>query len=128
MKDGFPCTRQTFTSPTIWPVSRMKTRSIRSGLMGVLLVCVVMAMAHAETPGAGSMRAAAMAGTGYPADAEQLAVLVDYLLDDASPPPVESEKVRALVVPHAGYNFSGPAAAAAYKLVQGHSYRRALEQ
>ena len=75
----------------------MKTRSIRPGLMGVLLVCVVIEMAHAETSGAGSMRAAAMAGTGYPADAKQLAVLVDYLLDDASPPPVERKKVRALV-------------------------------
>jgi len=58
-------------------------------------------------------RPAAVAGLFYPADARALARHVGQLLaeaavpDDASPP-------KVLVVPHAGYVYSGPVAAQAY--------------
>ncbi len=66
-------------------------------------------------PGTGERRAAA-AGTFYPSDPDELAAQVDALLDGASMPGAVAEPL-ALVVPHAGYVFSGPVAATAYALV-----------
>ncbi len=63
-----------------------------------------------------SVRNAAVAGQFYPADPAVLQRDVDSLLaaapahPDASPP-------KALVVPHAGYVYSGPVAAGAYRLL-----------
>jgi MEMO1 family protein len=58
------------------------------------------------------VRAPAVAGTFYPADPSVLCDQVDRLLAEArlqdGPPPA------ALVVPHAGYVYSGPVAASAY--------------
>ena len=63
-------------------------------------------------------RTAAVAGTFYPADPAVLQHEVDELLAGAScdidaPPNVCRPK--ALIVPHAGYRFSGPTAATAYR-------------
>ncbi len=61
-------------------------------------------------------RPAALAGSFYPADARTLAREVDRLLDAAAP----GEAARApklLVVPHAGYVYSGEVAAQAYALL-----------
>lgn len=65
----------------------------------------------------GSVRPAAVAGTFYPAGADALRVTVDGLL--AAEPPVEVDvEPRLLVVPHAGYIYSGPVAATAYGLLR----------
>lgn len=66
---------------------------------------------------AGSIRPAAAAGTFYPADPRVLAATVDGLLDEAAPPS-DVGRPRALVVPHAGYQYSGPIAATAYALLR----------
>jgi MEMO1 family protein len=59
------------------------------------------------------VRRAAVAGAFYPARAADLAALVDRLV--AAAPLGEIDDVpRALVVPHAGYQYSGSVAAAAY--------------
>jgi hypothetical protein len=67
-------------------------------------------MAHS----ANAVRPAAVAGAFYPGNAVQLAQQVDSLLAH-----VEASKVRpkALIVPHAGYIYSGPIAASAYAVV-----------
>ena len=60
-----------------------------------------------------STRAAAVAGYFYDADPLRLQHHVDQLLNAA---PADSGPVpRALIVPHAGYVYSGPTAAFAYK-------------
>lgn len=65
-------------------------------------------------------RPPAAAGTFYPSDPAVLAEEVDRLLDgaaapgDGTPPPV------ALIVPHAGYVYSGPVAATAYAALLPH--------
>lgn len=59
-----------------------------------------------------SIRPAAVAGTFYPADPARLHDQVDALLRTAAPPPAPAP--RALIVPHAGYAYSGPVAATAY--------------
>jgi AmmeMemoRadiSam system protein B len=62
-------------------------------------------------------RPAAVAGTFYPADASALRGAVDRLLAEAGPAPREAAAFKALIVPHAGYVYSGPIAAAAYARV-----------
>jgi AmmeMemoRadiSam system protein B len=58
------------------------------------------------------VRTPAVAGTFYPAEPDELSSLVRDLLDSAQPP---GDLVpRALIVPHAGYAYSGPIAASAY--------------
>jgi AmmeMemoRadiSam system protein B len=57
------------------------------------------------------------AGSFYPRGAAELAATVDRLLAEARPWPVPGG-LRALVVPHAGYVFSGAVAAAGFATLQ----------
>lgn len=61
------------------------------------------------------MRPPAVAGAFYPADPVRLRREVADLLAAASP--VEAAAPLALIVPHAGYMYSGPVAATAYALL-----------
>ena len=56
-------------------------------------------------------REPAVAGLFYPEDPIELAEMVDLFLADCSHPPL---KPKALIVPHAGYIYSGSIAAVAY--------------
>ncbi|MBM3695932.1 MAG: AmmeMemoRadiSam system protein B [Actinobacteria bacterium] len=58
------------------------------------------------------MRPPAVAGAFYPADPAALRREVQEMLAAASP--VEAAAPLALIVPHAGYDYSGPVAATAY--------------
>ena len=60
-----------------------------------------------------TIRPAAVAGLFYPAHAAELAASVRQLLDQAPGAP-EQPAPKALIVPHAGYVYSGPTAARAY--------------
>jgi AmmeMemoRadiSam system protein B/AmmeMemoRadiSam system protein A len=60
-----------------------------------------------------SVRPAAVAGSFYPADSAQLAQVVRELLS-AVHPAVTAAPPKALIVPHAGYIYSGAVAAQAY--------------
>lgn len=62
-----------------------------------------------------AVRPAAVAGAFYPADAARLRREVAALLAAASPP--VAPPPAALIVPHAGYVYSGPVAASAYALL-----------
>ena len=62
-----------------------------------------------------TVRQPAVAGMFYPADPRQLAHDVQQLLNAAHPPALTP---KALIVPHAGYIYSGPIAATAYATLQ----------
>ena len=62
-----------------------------------------------------SVRPPAVAGLFYEDDPQRLSIDVAALLDAA---PRSKLKAKALVVPHAGYIYSGPVAASAYRLLQ----------
>ncbi len=62
-------------------------------------------------------REPAVAGTFYPAEKERLAHLVERFLDRAREVEVPGG-LKGVIVPHAGYVFSGPVAATGFKLVQ----------
>ena len=71
-----------------------------------------------------TIRQPAVAGTFYPADAKELASMIDGFLAKAAPPPLEN--VVALVAPHAGYQYSGPVAAYSYALLKGRKFDRVV--
>ncbi len=63
----------------------------------------------------------AVAGAFYPADKEILSTTIEKYLNEAAPAPV-SEHIFGIAVPHAGYQYSGPVAAYAYKSIEGKKY------
>jgi AmmeMemoRadiSam system protein B len=69
-----------------------------------------------------SVRPPAVAGSFYPASRRALAALVDSLLAAAAP--TYGPPPKALVVPHAGYVYSGPIAATAYARLRGDTRRK----
>lgn len=72
------------------------------------------------------VREPAVAGMFYPAQAERLHDTIGELLEPAAPDSGPAPK--ALIVPHAGYVYSGPIAATAYRRLLPHrnSYRRVV--
>lgn len=64
-----------------------------------------------------NIRPAAVAGHFYPAEREQLASDIGMLLQASSPAPATAPP-KALIVPHAGYIYSGPTAAFAYRRLE----------
>ena len=67
----------------------------------------------------GTVRRAAVAGMFYPADASQLEAEVGELLDGVEALEPRLAHPKALIVPHAGYLYSGPTAARAYDELSG---------
>ena len=63
-----------------------------------------------------NIRPPAVAGMFYPANAVKLRADIQRFLSEADPPELSS--LRALILPHAGYIYSGPVAAYGYKLLQ----------
>lgn len=66
----------------------------------------------------GTVRTPAAAGRFYPANPGELAALVDRLLEAAPQPALPTGRLRALVVPHAGYVYSGAVAAAGFAAIR----------
>ena len=64
------------------------------------------------------IRMPAVAGAFYPASPGSLKAELSRLMESASTPSLAPASVKALVVPHAGYIYSGPVAATAYRLLQ----------
>ena len=69
-----------------------------------------------------TVRPPAVAGSFYPADAQSLrAVVAEYLLEareSSAPKPFDAPWPKALIVPHAGYMYSGLVAARAYATLE----------
>lgn len=61
-------------------------------------------------------RQAAVAGLFYPAET---AVLERTVADLLAAAPAARDSVKAIIAPHAGYQYSGPTAACAYRLLEG---------
>jgi len=91
-------------------------------LHGALFLCLILALsALAED----RVRPSALAGTWYPADSYELTEYIDGLLDAVKPVKPQMP-VRALIVPHAGYRYSGATAAEVFALVRGREYKRVI--
>jgi len=69
-------------------------------------------------------RAAVVAGSFYSSNSVQLSNNIDELLVHTKP--IKSVNIKAIIVPHAGYIYSGPIAASAYGYIKGHRFKRAI--
>ncbi|MCP4698951.1 MAG: AmmeMemoRadiSam system protein B [Gammaproteobacteria bacterium] len=92
-----------------------------SVMTGITLEDPALQLSNAER-----IRPSAVAGSWYPGEAGKLKEHLEHLLSLADTATVrEKEKgaIRALISPHAGYMFSGFAAALGFKLVQEKKFR-----
>jgi AmmeMemoRadiSam system protein B/AmmeMemoRadiSam system protein A len=97
-------------------------------LLFALLVPVVLFMFSLKNLGLSEehkIRPAYVAGSFYPADANELGKMIDGFLAHASAEKLEGSLV-ALICPHAGYQFSGGVAAYCYVQLKGKSYDRVV--
>jgi len=69
------------------------------------------------------VRPPAVAGLFYPDQPRALRATVHELLAAAEPAPTTPDLPKVLIVPHAGYIYSGPVAATAYALLKAHRQR-----
>jgi len=71
-----------------------------------------------------SVRESIIAGSWYPGKKEDLAKLIDAYLGNADN--VGLKDIKALIVPHAGYAYSGQVAAHSYKQIAGKEYKKVI--
>jgi hypothetical protein len=95
----------------------------------VITLALVAAFVLVRPRGASSaesakVRPAAVAGSFYPADPNELGKMVDGFLAKATPPLLTD--VVALVAPHAGYEYAGQVAAYSYALLKGRKFDRVV--
>jgi MEMO1 family protein len=64
------------------------------------------------------VREPVVAGTFYPSNPDDLGYMVDRLLANATPRPPHAAPPKAVIAPHAGYLYSGPIAATAYRALE----------
>ncbi|MBN1526050.1 MAG: AmmeMemoRadiSam system protein B [Candidatus Omnitrophica bacterium] len=74
---------------------------------------------------ASNVKDADLAGSWYPASKAELSSLLEGYLKAAQPQKT-GKKVFAIIVPHAGYQFSGPVAAYGFKALQGQAVKTAI--
>src|SRR5512146_2953666 len=67
------------------------------------------------------VRPSPLAGRWYPGRADTLIAMMDDFLNAAQPPTTDGE-ILGLLAPHAGYRYSGPVAAHAYRLIKDHAF------
>jgi AmmeMemoRadiSam system protein B/AmmeMemoRadiSam system protein A len=96
---------------------------MRSPLAAALFLLATAALGAA----AERVRPPALAGSWYPGEAAELGAYLDRALEEAPDWAAPAgERVGALIVPHAGYRFSGATAAAGYRTVRGRSFDRVV--
>ena len=92
-----------------------------------VLLALAVAALGASAGGADkpAVRPAAVAGSWYPKEPAALRKMLGGFLAHAPKAELPGEPA-AIIVPHAGYRFSGPTAAAAFKAVAGRKYSRVI--
>lgn len=94
----------------------------RIGVIGRAVLILSFSILFRGFASAGSVKEPDVAGRFYPADRDELRRMIASFLDSATPGQVEGP-VIGILSPHAGYEFSGPTAAFAYKLIKGKRYK-----
>ncbi|MBN2206505.1 MAG: AmmeMemoRadiSam system protein B [Candidatus Aminicenantes bacterium] len=94
--------------------------------MKKMILGVGFALAAFAVAGGQDLRAPVFAGQFYDADGGRLAAQIQRFLDAADVGPPPAARIPAIIVPHAGYVYSGPTAAFGYKLVRGSGVRSVI--
>ncbi len=90
--------------------------------MGVIAGVVIMALFSFSSGAAAGVKEPNVAGGFYPGDKAALKGMIEAYLKKAALPPGTAEDPAVLIVPHAGYIYSGPVAAYGFKSIQGRRY------
>ena len=98
----------------------MNSSLLLPGALGVALCSTLPASPAADASLARKVREPAVAGLFYPREPATLARTIDSLL--AAAKTTRTGVLRALICPHAGYEYSGPVAASGFRLLQGAEY------
>jgi AmmeMemoRadiSam system protein B/AmmeMemoRadiSam system protein A len=93
--------------------------------LAILLAAALVTLAPARVRAARA-RPPALAGTWYPDGKARLISAAHFLMRLAAEAPDLPSKPVALVVPHAGWNFSGFAAGAAFRLLEAGAFGRVV--
>ncbi len=94
-----------------------------------VLLAMLLTMTSVGTAGAESVRLPVRAGSFYPSDPRELSRLIDRLGQNARSVQQDlpdRQSLRALVLPHAGYPYSGPTAAHAARVLSEHQFEKVL--
>jgi len=92
----------------------------------VMMVSVILPGTLSAEPAAEkTVRTSPLAGAWYPADKGSLEKMLSSYLAEADPPSFHQRAV-ALISPHAGYVYSGKAAAHGFKAVKNKNYQRVI--
>jgi len=98
----------------------------RCDVLGWLAVAACVALACSCEAAGDRVREAVVAGAFYPGGVAELTEMVDgFLAQGAKKAKVEGKPI-ALIVPHAGYVYSGRCAGVAYATVKGKAYKRVV--
>ncbi len=108
-----------FTNKLISNLEGMKNRLVLFVVIS-LITFVLLSLSFAE-----EIMGPFAAGTFYPDIPGELSRMVDGLISSATPEKAD-EEIFALILPHAGYGFSGSTAALGYKLLKGKSYKTVI--
>jgi len=98
----------------------MKKRYFLVLVVFILLLTFAMVIQARKEPEMEKIRPAVVAGKFYAEAPEQLKAAIDGFLTDAAP--AAASRPLALILPHAGYIYSGQIAADGYNQARGHSY------
>lgn len=79
-----------------------------------------------EAASGGRVRPAALAGSWYPEGRASLVAAAELLMRAGAPLDRAPQKPVALVVPHAGWNYSGPVAGTAFRLLRPGDFDRVV--
>jgi MEMO1 family protein len=89
-------------------------------LVAIVTFAIYMISGACGNPKSPEVRPSVKDGQFYPADPKKLKLAIEQFLQDSAE--IAMEKPIALIVPHAGYVYSGQIAADAYRQVKGRSY------
>jgi AmmeMemoRadiSam system protein B len=106
-----------------------RTNTLLSQLMWLLLLALPPVGTLAQTAVLDyTVRHPVKAGSWYPGEADALRERIRQLASESTDAQLDSQygKLRALIVPHAGYDYSGSTAAAGFKLLKDEKYRRVV--
>ncbi|MBF8272153.1 MAG: hypothetical protein HW380_1258 [Magnetococcales bacterium] len=104
----------------------MNLRTVKLFIMGVVFMApILFGSTHAAER---VVRPPALAGTWYPANPTELAAFVEKLQAQTDPATTvqKTPPIRAILVPHAGYRYSGETAMTALKSLAGARFQRVV--
>jgi hypothetical protein len=102
---------------------------MRFNSLGPLAAALILVLMMNDAGAGGGVRPPVRAGAFYPAHAQELRLLIERLAQSARRTQQDlpkQESLRALILPHASYAYSGPTAAHAARVLSEKQFKRVL--